>query len=110
MEQQPIREKSNRPVDQITKKRMIGRASFLLFGLGLTQLATAKELGISQVTMCRWVKELGWSEKLKDKSLRAAVNMKFNDSLSAFVVYVGKKHKHIYPSVEKAYEEFIKKY
>jgi len=92
-----------------SKQRQLTQLQYMLFHLGLTQVQAAKELNISPNTVCKWVKQNGWRNKLQGrKRLVAANTMRFDDSLSAFMVFIKKKHPDLVPPVSKAYKNFLK--
>lgn len=92
------------------KKRMIEKAQFLLFEVGLTQSKVAKELGMSAEWLGKWIKELGWNELLKNRNAPEVLKLKYSDSLSAFVAYARTKHPEEFPAINEVYQEFTNKY
>lgn len=103
--------KSRKHISNAERKRMIDKARFMLFKLGLTQKEVANEIGISEPAMNRWVKKLGWREKLKGKNRSVTADeIKMTDSLSAFIVFLKKKHPEQHNEIESHYKQYIKRY
>ena len=89
-------------------RRLKIQAQYLLFKLGYTQAKAAKQLCISRSSMSQLVKANGWRDKLKrNKKTIAANALKFDDSLSAFIVFVSKKEPLLMDNIQPVYKQFL---
>jgi DNA-binding transcriptional regulator LsrR (DeoR family) len=93
------------------KKRMLEKAKYWLFEMGLTQKQVADNLNISQGTMNKWVKRMRWREKLKGAArLEVANNIKCKDSLNVFMAWLKVKHPDTHEAIQQPYKTFIKRH
>src|SRR4051812_43874710 len=95
------------PLSPADRERQLVRVKYMLFTLGFSQKRVAYELRISKDTVCKWVKENGWRELLKGKT-RLAKTAKFDESLTAFMVYVKIHNKALYNTIEPVYKQYLK--
>ncbi len=94
--------------DKKQRERAIIKAKFMLFKLRLSQKETAAALDVTPQLISRWVKEFGWKDDLTKKSVKAVDNVKFDDSLSAFVAFARVRFRNDHETVIRTiYEEFI---
>lgn len=92
------------------KRRKVVQFAYCVTRLGFTQKEAAQLLGISQKLAGKWVKEYRLRGKMSrlQKEIESKP-MKFDESLSAYRVFLRTKYPELYILSETSYQQFLDK-
>lgn len=91
------------------KLRAINRITFALVNLGMSIKETAAACGVSDKYVAKVIREQGLRAHMKRKKKELKEKpFKFDESLSAFTLYVKRKDKKLHEAMAPLYEQFLK--
>lgn len=93
----------------IEKEKQLTSVKYLLIKMRLSQKEAAAALGVCPHTISRIVKKYGLKNAIKEAKEQGIKNgVKWDDSLTAFIVHTRIHNKATYAVIEPVYKQFLK--
>lgn len=107
------RNKGMNKAQQLKRRKDVKKAMQLYFIEGYHQTRIAKEIGVSQQTMCKWFKILGINARNEQYAINVkniVSAMQLGNDLDGFMSYLKKYYPTVHASLKPFYNEYKNMY